>query len=36
MSYLAGVVVDESNDHAVEVEEEHDEMERKLAERFLY
>lgn len=35
-SRLAGLVADESDDHAVEVEEEHDEMETELEERLLY
>jgi hypothetical protein len=30
-----GLVADESNDHAVEVEEEHEQVETKLDERFL-
>lgn len=32
---LVGLVADESNDHAVEVEEEHQQVETKLDERFL-
>jgi len=35
ISPLGRVVLDESNDHAVEVEEEHDEVETKLEERLL-
>lgn len=35
MSHLVGFVADESNDHAVKVEEEHQQVEAKLDERFL-
>ena len=34
-SHLGGLVSDKSNDHAVEVEEEHDQVETQLEERFL-
>jgi hypothetical protein len=30
------LIADQGNDHAVEVEEEHEEMEAELDERFLY
>lgn len=33
---LAGIVLDEGHDHAVEVEEEHDQVERELGEGFLW
>ena len=33
---LMGFVADQSNDHAVQVEEEHQEVETQLDERFLY
>lgn len=33
--HLVGLVADKSNDHAVEVEEEHQEVETQLNERFL-
>jgi hypothetical protein len=33
---LVGLVADESNDHAVEVEEEHEQVEAQLDERFLH
>ena len=32
---LAGIVLDKGDDHAVEVEEEHDQVERELGEGFL-
>jgi hypothetical protein len=34
-AHLVGLVADESNDHAVQVEEEHQEVESQLDERFL-
>lgn len=34
-SRLGGLVTDKSDNHAVEVEEEHDEVEAELEERFL-
>lgn len=33
---LMGFVADQRNDHAVQVEEEHQEVETQLDERFLY
>lgn len=33
---LVGFVADQGNDHAVQVEEEHQEVETKLEERFLF
>lgn len=33
---LFGLVLDQGDDHAIEVEEEHDEMEAELNERFLH
>jgi hypothetical protein len=35
LSHLGGLVSDKSNDHAVEVKEEHDQVETQLEERFL-
>jgi hypothetical protein len=35
-SHLGGLVSDKSNNHAVEVEEEHDKVETQLEERLLF
>lgn len=36
LSHLGGLVSDKSNNHAVEVEEEHDKVETQLEERLLF
>lgn len=36
LSHLGGLVSDKSNNHAVKVEEEHDEVETQLEERLLF